>query len=263
MNVMLRERELREQAEAASEEIQRLTEELDRLKGELDRVREEFRYVEDEEAKAAIADVEDRIRACQERIREVEALRERLLQEIEELRRKSEREVKKARRQLPEAVQRFYRSRRELLEALTGSVEGLQDRLKPVLEAVEAYYKAGERLTQVAYQAREYGGGGWVFSASELSRPARRLWERTIAQEKVPEELHVEEETLELLRWWFELLERIPQLKRDFPPCVMTPRIERKLKEEAEKARRELEERLRRRREGLLVGHSRSQGEAL
>ncbi len=43
----------------------------------------------------------------------------------------------------------------------------------------------------------------------------------------------------------------------------MTPRIERKLKEEAEKARRELEERLRQRREALLARHSRSQGEAL
>lgn len=254
MNEAVRERELREQAEAAGAEIERLAVELERLHAELDRVREEFRYVEDEEAKAAIAEVEGRIRACEERIREVKAVRERLLQEAEELRKRSKRAVEKARKQLPEAVRRFYRARRELLEAVTGSVEGLQDHLKPLLEAVGAYYEAGTRLSQVAYQAQEYNGGGWVFSFNDLSRPARHLWKKAIAEENVPEELHVDEEALELLRWWLELLKEVPQLKRPFPPCVMTPQIERELKEQAEKLRRALWERMERRRVRNRIG---------
>lgn len=247
-----REVELKRQLEMVDKELRKTRAELERLQKELDSVQEEHRYIsESEEAKAALREAEARMKTVAERLRRVEELRARLLEELKKAREKSEREIKRARKELPGAVRMFYRTRRQLVETLVATTKDATKQLQALLEATEAYYKTGEHLAETAYRAGEHKGGGWVFKEADLTPPARRLWRVVIAEERLPEELQVDEETLDLLRWWLELLERFPRLRSDFPPCVMTPRIERELAERARKSLEELERRRREHRERL------------
>jgi len=244
------ERELRARLEAAEEEIQTIKTELSKLNAEFDRVRDEFRYLPNE-LESAAKEIRNRIKTCEEKLRRVEKLRAELIKQLEQKRKASEEARAKARKRLPDVVRRFYQRRRELVEALVESVSDLKERLKPIEKAVASFYGAGEAVVEVAREAGEYHGGGWVFAANDLSPAARRLWRAVIAKEKLPEGLQVDEETLDLLRWWLELLEKFPRLRADFPPCVMTPQIERELAERARKSLEELERRRREHRERL------------
>ena len=250
--ISAREAELRQQLKVADGEIAKARAEFKRLQKELDSVREEYRYIsESEEAKAALREAEARMKAVAEKLWRAEELREQLLKELKKVQKKGKREVERARKRLPDVVRRFYQRRRELVEALVESVSDLKERLKPIEKAVASFYGAGEAVVEVAREAGEYHGGGWVFAANDLSPAARRLWRAVIAKEKLPEGLQVDEETLDLLRWWLELLEKFPRLRADFPPCVMTPQIEQELAERARKSLEELERRRREHRERL------------
>jgi len=244
------ERELRARLEAAEEEIQTIKTELSKLNAEFDRVRDEFRYLPNE-LEGAAKEIRNRIKTCEEKLRRVEKLRAELIKQLEQKRKASEEARAKARKRLPDVVRRFYQRRRELVEALVESVSDLKERLKPMEKAVERYYGAGESVVEVAREAGEYHGGGWVFAANDLSPAARRLWRAVIAKEKLPEGLQVDEETLDLLRWWISVVERLPQLRSDFPPAFMTLETRRRLEEERQRHLQALEERLRRRRTQL------------
>lgn len=191
------------------------------------------------------------MKAVAEKLWRAEELREQLLKELKKVQKKGKREVERARKRLPDVVRRFYQRRRELIEALVESVSDLKERLEPIERAVERYYEAGESVVEVAREAGEYHGGGWPFAMSDLSPAARRLWRVVIAKEKLPEGLQVDEETLDLLRWWISVVERLPQLRSDFPPAFMTLETRRRLEEERQRHLQALEERLRRRRTQL------------
>ena len=251
--ISAREAELRQQLKVADGEIAKARAEFKRLQKELDSVREEYRYISDsEEAKAALREAEARMKAVAEKLWRAEELREQLLKELKKVQKKGKREVERARKRLPDVVRRFYQRRRELVEALVESVSDLKERLKPIEKAVERYYEAGEVVVEVAREAGEYHGGGWVFAANDLSPAARRLWRKVIQEEAVSEELEeVDPESLELIEWWQGLLEKLPRLRSDFPPCITTPQIERELKDKARMALEGLERRRREHRERL------------
>lgn len=245
------ERELRAKLEAAEEEIQTIKTELSKLNAEFDRVRDEFRYLPNELERAA-KEVRNRIKSCEEKLRRVEKLRAELIKQLEQKRKASEEARAKARKRLPDVVRRFYQRRRELVEALVESVSDLKERLRPIEKAVERYYEAGESVVEAAREAGEYHGGGWVFAANDLSPAARRLWRKVIQEEAVSEEFEeVDPGSLELIEWWQGLLEKLPRLRSDFPPCITTPQIERELKDKARMALEELERRRRQHRQGL------------
>ena len=243
------ERELRARLEAAEEEIQTIKTELSKLNAEFDRVRDEFRYLPNE-LESAAKEIRNRIKTCEEKLRRVEKLRAELIKQLEQKRKASEEARAKARKRLPDVVRRFYQRRRELVEALVESVSDLKERLKPIEKAVESFYGAGEAVVEVAREAGEYHGGGWIFAANDLSPAARRLWRKVIQEEAVSEELEeVDPESLELIEWWQGLLEKLPQLRSDFPPAFMTLETRRRLEEERQRHLQALEERLRRRKE--------------
>jgi len=245
------EHELRAKLEAAEEEIQTIKTELSKLNAEFDRVRDEFRYLPNE-LESAAKEIRNRIKSCEEKLRRVEKLRAELIKQLEQKRKASEEARAKARKRLPDVVRRFYQRRRELVEALVESVSDLKERLAPLKKAVERYYEAGEAVVEVAREAGEYHGGGWVFAANDLSPAARRLWRKVIQEEAVSEELEeVDPESLELIEWWQGLLEKLPRLRSDFPPCITTPQIERELKDKARMALEGLERRRREHRERL------------
>jgi hypothetical protein len=243
--------ELRRQLTAAEEEIAKIQAEFDHAKRQLDAAREEYRYIaHTEEAQAALREAEARVTAVADKLRTVRELRDQLRKELEEIEARNELKAEQARKELPEVVREFYRCRRELVEAILNSVSDLEERLNPLEQAVERYYRVGERLVEVVRRAGEYHGGGWVFSANDLTPPARRLWRVVIAEEKLPE-AEVDEEKIARLRWWLRLLEKLPRLRADFPACVMTLHTERALKSRAEAALRELEQRRREHRKRL------------
>lgn len=244
MEKTLEKRELYLALETVDRELKELQTKIKQYQRELEELRVEYRYLlDDEEVNAALRDKKACIEEAEKRLRELNEQRAELIRAIEEAEKRSEQELQRARKKLPEAVKSFYRARNRLIEALAASVDGLQERLKSLEEAVEAYYQAGEKLAEIACQAKEHKGAGWIVSLADLTAPARRLWLKIMEQEPVPE-VKIEEEVLELSRWWLDLLDEFERLKRaKFPPCLMTLKRKKELVQLANEARRRLKRR--------------------
>ena len=231
---------------------------LAEARGELELVRRKFAYVADSpEAQEAIAEAEGQVREAEARLQELQVAHGEAVKKLEaerkRLRKQEEKQISAAKKRLPEVARAFHGARCELLRVLASSFEEAMKAIRPVLEAVEAYYQAGEEFEEVLKAAGELREYGWPQSWRDLTEPAQVLWHRVIREVPIPR-FELKEGEEELLDWWTDLLARARRLAADFPPVVMTPERRREREAEAQRRREELMAQSQRQREAMTVG---------